>query len=136
MWTMCATGGHTTRHLISRSVHGDATAAPDEGRMQSCYSTRMISADEVKKLADLGRVALSDEEVEKLRGEINSILAYVDVIQKVTLPEHPAASVHLALENVMREDGEPHETGAFTEALLAQAPRRDGNYLKVKKILP
>ncbi len=95
----------------------------------------MISADEVKKLADLGRLALTDEEVEKLRGEIDSIVAYIDTVQKVQLPEKPASSPYLDLENVMREDGEPHETGVYTEELLKQAPRRDGNYLKVKKIL-
>jgi len=95
----------------------------------------MISADDVRKLAALSRLALSDEEIEKLRGEMDSIVAYIDTIQKVTLPEKPAASVYLDIENVMRPDGEPHETSAFTEALLSQAPRREGDYLKVKKIL-
>jgi aspartyl-tRNA(Asn)/glutamyl-tRNA(Gln) amidotransferase subunit C len=95
----------------------------------------MISADDVRKLAALSRVALSDEEVEKLRGEMDSIVSYIDMLQTVTLPEKPASSVYLDIENVMREDAEPHETSAFTEALLSQAPRREGNYLKVKKIL-
>ncbi len=95
----------------------------------------MISADEVRKLADLGRLSLTGEEVEKLRGEIESILSYIDTIQKVELPAHPESSPYLELENVMREDANPHETGIYTDAMLAQAPRRDRNYLKVKKIL-
>jgi aspartyl-tRNA(Asn)/glutamyl-tRNA(Gln) amidotransferase subunit C len=95
----------------------------------------MISADDVRKLAALSRLALTDEEVAKFQGEITSILAYVDTIQKVPLPDSVVPSPHLALENVMRPDGEPHETGAFTEALLSQAPHREGDYLKVKKIL-
>jgi len=95
----------------------------------------MISADDVRKLARLSRLALTDEEVEKLRGEMDSIVAYIDTIQKVTLPQTPAGSVYLDIENVMRDDANPHEPDAFTEALLSQAPRREGDYLKVKKIL-
>jgi aspartyl-tRNA(Asn)/glutamyl-tRNA(Gln) amidotransferase subunit C len=95
----------------------------------------MISADEVRKLADLARIELTDEEIEKLRDEIDSILTYVDTVRKVELPEKSASSSYSDLENVMRDDVNADEPGAFTEALLAQAPRKDGNYLKVKKIL-
>ncbi len=96
----------------------------------------MISADEVKKLARLSRLALTDAEVEKLRADMDSILAYVDTIRSVPLPETPSGSAYLESENVMREDANSHAAGAFTEELLSQAPRREGNYLKVKKILP
>lgn len=95
----------------------------------------MISADDVKKLAELSRLSLKDEEVEKLRGEIDSILAYVDVLKTVELPTNPTDSPYLELENVMREDTDPHEAGIHTERLLSQMPRREGNFLKVKKIL-
>lgn len=95
----------------------------------------MLSVEEIRKLARLSRLALTDEEVEKLRGEMDSIIAYVDVIQKVELPGKPEGSVYLDMENVMREDGTPHAPGVNTEEMLAQAPRREGNYLKVKKIL-
>lgn len=94
-----------------------------------------ISKDEVKKLARLSRLALSDEEIGNMQNEIESILSYVDTIQKVKLPEKPEGSVYLDIENVMREDATPHAPGAFTEAILAQAPARKGNLLKVKKIL-
>jgi len=94
-----------------------------------------ISFDEVKKLAELSRIELSGDELEKMRGEIDAILSYVEVIQNVDLPEGVAASAHLPLENVMREDGEPHAPGAYTEVMLSQAPKRDGRFLKVKKIL-
>ncbi len=43
--------------------------------------------------------------------------------------------MYLDIENVMREDADPHAADAFTDALLAQAPRKEGRYLKVKKIL-
>ena len=94
-----------------------------------------VTPEEVKKLAELSRLALSEEEITRLQGEISAILEYIGTIQKVELHGTPADSPYLELENVLREDGDPHETGIFTEALLAQAPRRDGSFLKVKKIL-
>ena len=94
-----------------------------------------ISKDEVKKLAELSRIEFSESELKILQKEIDSILEYVDVIQKVDLPDGVAPSPHLALENVMREDGEPHEPGIYTEKMLSQAPRRKGNFVEVKKIL-
>ena len=94
-----------------------------------------VTSDDVKKLANLARLALTDEEVEKLRGEIDSIVAYIDTVQKVVLPAGIAASPHLDLMNVMREDGVPHETGIHTEALVKQFSDREGGYLRVKKIL-
>jgi len=95
-----------------------------------------ISADDVRKLAVLGRLSLTDEEVAKLQGEVESILSYIDAVQKVPLPEEYGSSAHLDIENVMREDANPHEAGLYSESLLAQAPRREGNYVKVKKVLP
>ncbi|MEK9177220.1 MAG: Asp-tRNA(Asn)/Glu-tRNA(Gln) amidotransferase subunit GatC [Patescibacteria group bacterium] len=95
-----------------------------------------IGADDVKKLAELSRIELSDAEVAKLQSEIDSILSYVDTIRKVELPAGVTSSPHLALENVMRDDANPHEAGIHTDALLTQAPRRDGGFLKVRKILP
>ncbi len=67
-----------------------------------------------------------------MQSEISSILGYVEQINKADfgtdadLPEH---------RNVWREDGEVNESGAYSEALLANAPAREGDYVKVKKIL-
>jgi aspartyl-tRNA(Asn)/glutamyl-tRNA(Gln) amidotransferase subunit C len=96
----------------------------------------VITLAEVKKLAALSRLELSDDELEKLRVEIDSIIAYIDTIQKVELPKNPAASPYLEEENVFREDVNPHEPGIYTEKLAKQFPREENGYLKVKKILP
>lgn len=95
----------------------------------------VISLDEVKKLAELSRLALSDGEMEAMREDIDSIISYIDTIQKVELPEVPERPVYFDEVNVMREDGIPHEPELYTEALLGQAPRTEGRFLKVKKIL-
>lgn len=95
----------------------------------------MVTSQDVKKLATLSRLALSDSEAEKLTGEISSILNYIDTIQKVDLPAVPQGSVYLEIENVMRDDVPSHESGECTDLLLGQAPRSEKGYVKVKKIL-
>lgn len=94
-----------------------------------------ISIDDVKKLATLSRLALTDAELEKLRGEIESILSYVDVIREIPLPDGVAASPHLNIQNVMRDDANPHEGGLYTDDMVKQFPDKEKNFLRVKKIL-
>jgi len=94
-----------------------------------------ISKSDVQKLADLSRLALTEEEVVKMQGEIDAVIAYIDVLQKVELPDVPEGTVYFDEVNVLREDGEPIPAGTFSDRLLAQAPRTEGKFLKVKKIL-
>ena len=94
----------------------------------------MISEKEIEKLADLSRIAVSATEKESLRKSMDSILNYVEQVQKVSKGLDSGKKAGL-LRNVVREDDQPHESGIFTEVLLSAAPKRDGQYLKVKKIL-
>lgn len=94
-----------------------------------------IRVDEIKKLAELSRIELTQSELEKMRGEFDAILEYVAAINRISsdVPENARSIV--AQVNVLREDKDPHESGIHTEALLAAAPGRKGDYIKVKKIL-
>ena len=101
----------------------------------------MITTGDIQKLAELSRIKIAPEEQESLRAEIESILGYVDQIKKasqessgVNVSESPVIEAG-ALHNVMREDGEPHKSGEFTDKILSSAPAREGDYLKVKKIM-
>ena len=94
----------------------------------------MLDIKDIEKLANLSRLALNAGEKESLRKDMDSILDYVAQVQKVTanLDLEKKAGI---LRNVMREDNHPHESGIFTEKLLSSAPQREGDYVKVKKIL-
>lgn len=93
-----------------------------------------MNKDEVLKLAKLARIGMGDEEAEKLSREFDSILGYVSEVKSVQ-PSSQAEDGELPVRNIFREDGEPHESGIYTEKILSQTPSREGNYLKVKKIL-
>lgn len=88
---------------------------------------------DIRALANLARLELSDAEVAKLEQEIPGILAMVDQIQQISA-ELPKA-VSPAHRNVTRADVNPHETGKYTEVLLAAAPSRIGNQVAVKQVV-
>ena len=93
----------------------------------------MIDINEVKKLAELSRIRMTEEEMADFAKEIDPILDYVAQIKKVVGDETEREIP--ALHNVMRSDDKPNQTGGNTDVLTAEFPRREGNLLKVKKIL-
>ena len=92
----------------------------------------MITKDDIKNLADLARIEIGDAEAEGLTAQIDSILGYVGQIKATGTENVPHVP---ALHNVMRDDVPTNTAGQYTEALLDNAPSREGDYLKVKKIL-
>ena len=69
-----------------------------------------------------------------LTTDLTSILSYVSDIESIVGNAVSEKKVG-PLFNVMRADENPHEGGLYTEDLLNNAPHRDGQYVKVKKIL-
>lgn len=93
----------------------------------------MASKDDVQKLAALARISIPEDALEKFSKEFESILSYIGQIEGLKLGKGGKHAPKLV--NVFREDGEPHESGKYTEALVAQFPNKEGNALKVKQII-
>lgn len=87
---------------------------------------------DIRALAKLARLEISDEEVVRLGKEIPSILEFVATIQKAAA-EAPRGNPEL--RNVMRADENSHEGGLYTEKLLSAAPEREGNRVVVKQVV-
>lgn len=98
-----------------------------------------MNREEVLKLAKLARIEIGEAEAESLSHEFEAILQYVSEIKNATSPQPLSLSKERGkgrgVFNVMREDTSPHESGIFTEALLNEAPARQKDFVKVKKIL-
>lgn len=93
-----------------------------------------ISADDVKKLARLSALSVTDEEVDSLRSELESILSYVEQLDAVdTTGLEPTYQV-TGLVNVTREDREI-EYGVNQDALLKNAPAKQDGQIKVRRVL-
>lgn len=92
----------------------------------------MVTPEDVKKLAALARIRVEDAELEAFTSEFDAVLAYVGQLETVSVA---AGSDKPAMRNVMREDGEPHAPGAYTERLVEQFPAKEGDALLVKQII-
>lgn len=88
---------------------------------------------DIQALADLARLEVSGEEMKTLEEQIPAILSFVARIQEVA--EAALSDRNPRRKNVMREDDNPHESGAFTKVLLAAVPRREGDYVKVPQVI-
>ena len=101
-----------------------------------CYNYSM-NKEKVLNLAKLARLEITSDEAESLAHEFEAILGYVGEVKKVAKSGklNKFNKEEFSVRNIMREDGEAHEASIYTEKILSQAPAREGNYFKVKKIL-
>ena len=84
----------------------------------------MISREEVQHVARLARLALTDEELERMREQLDAILAYIDKLRELDVEGVEPTSHAVPLVNVMRDD---EITPVLSqEAALANAPDRAG----------
>ena len=92
-----------------------------------------ITRADVEHVADLARLHLSDEELDRMRAQLSNILEAVETLRVVdTSDVSPTASV-IQLENVMREDAA--SAPMSRAAALANAPLRDDPFLRVPTVL-
>ena len=88
-----------------------------------------ISRDEVLHVARLARLALTEDEVERLAGELGAILDAVGIVAELDLADVPPTSHPLDFVNVWDED-EPRDSLSL-EDVFANAPSRDGDSFRV-----
>jgi aspartyl-tRNA(Asn)/glutamyl-tRNA(Gln) amidotransferase subunit C len=88
-----------------------------------------ITREDVLHVAELARLALTDEEIERLGEQLNAILEAVGKVSELDLAEVPPTSHPLDLVNVWAED-EPRPSLPPEEA-LANAPDREDGFFRV-----
>tara|TARA_B100000745_G_scaffold168274_1_gene110068 strand:- start:2859 stop:3143 length:285 start_codon:yes stop_codon:yes gene_type:complete len=91
----------------------------------------MVDKGDVEKLAELARINVSQEETETLAKEMSDIVDFVSQVQEISGDAKPV----IEHKNIMREDGEPHEGGVFTDDLLKTAATAKGKNIVVPKII-
>lgn len=93
-----------------------------------------FSAADIRKLAKLCRLRLTDEEVSKYQNELSSILAYVEQLQDVDVQGLEPTSQVTGLTNVVRDDTEI-DYGVSQHDLLKNAPAQQDEQFKVKRMI-
>lgn len=92
-----------------------------------------ITPEVVSHLAHLARIALTEDEIRTLTGELGAIVDSVAKVREVATPDVPATSHPIPLVNVYRDD--VPGVALTTEQALAGAPEHDGSRFKVSAIL-
>lgn len=95
-----------------------------------------ISTELVRHIGFLGRLKLSDSEVERFSGQLSAIVDYFETLNQLDTAEVPPTAHALPIHNVLR----PDEVGLTSQPLgpdgvMANAPERDGNFFRVPKVL-
>jgi aspartyl/glutamyl-tRNA(Asn/Gln) amidotransferase C subunit len=97
-----------------------------------------MNLEDMKKLAVMARIDMGDNELESMAHDFDAVFAYVDQIKECNESSEylgePTTDDHL-LYNVMREDVVTNMSGERTDKILAEMPKTDSGYLKVKQIL-
>jgi aspartyl-tRNA(Asn)/glutamyl-tRNA(Gln) amidotransferase subunit C len=92
-----------------------------------------VDAATVRRIAHLARIAVADDEVEHLRGEINAILSFVEQLSEVNVEGvEPMTSV---MPMVMKKRADVVTDGNDADAVLHNAPATERNYFLVPKVV-
>jgi len=94
---------------------------------------KKIDQAQVRKVAKLSRLDLTEAEVEEFTGQLSAILDYVEKMNELDTDSIEPLAHCLPISNIFRRDCVKESLG--TEKALANAPQRDGNFFKVPKIL-
>jgi aspartyl-tRNA(Asn)/glutamyl-tRNA(Gln) amidotransferase subunit C len=92
-----------------------------------------ISRDEVKYIAGLARLTLSEDEITLYAQQLSDILGYIEQLNELDVDNVEPMSHVLDIINVMRED--KHLPSLSREEVMANAPDHDGEHFKVPRVV-
>lgn len=93
-----------------------------------------MNSEDIKGLAELARLELSEADIAGYQKDFQGILDYISTINSVELDSYDD-HVRSDTVNIMREDDDAYNSGEFTKVLLDAAPQTEGDFVKVAKIL-
>ena len=92
-----------------------------------------ISQAEVKKVANLARLNITEKEEQEFGTQLNAILEYFDQLSELDTSKVEPTTRAIDVSNIMRSDVQ--ETYENRESLLNSAPSRDDDFFKVPQIM-
>ena len=92
-----------------------------------------LSRDDVRKVADLARLKVTDDELDSLASDLRAIIGYVEILNEVDTTGVTPMVHAVELQNVLRPD--VRVPSLPREAALSNAPRTDGQYFLVPPII-
>ncbi len=97
---------------------------------------RGMTREEIKHLASLARIELTETEIQKFTTELSAILSYVSNVQTLVAETKDSGVPQVGDRyNIVRSDVVGNEADKYTEDILSEMPKTEGRYMVVKKIL-
>ena len=94
---------------------------------------KRISNDEVKKVAQLARLELNENEIHQHAEQLEKILEYIKQLEKINTENVPCTTRAIEVVNVLRKDEKKNYENS--EEILDLAPSRENKFFKVPKII-
>jgi aspartyl-tRNA(Asn)/glutamyl-tRNA(Gln) amidotransferase subunit C len=91
-----------------------------------------LTADEVRHVAELAKLRLTEAEIEQFTGQLSAILEYAERLQEVDTSSVPPTPYILPLVNVMRDD--VPAPSLSNEEALANAPDSEDGFFRVRAV--
>tara|TARA_B100000315_G_C14414410_1_gene512528 strand:- start:193 stop:480 length:288 start_codon:yes stop_codon:yes gene_type:complete len=92
-----------------------------------------LTSEEVLHIARLARLGLTKAEVDSLSEQLSNILEYFEVLRQVDTTDVPPTTQSIDLLNVLKSD--EVETSLPQSQVLANAPRKEGDFFRVRAVL-
>ena len=92
-----------------------------------------LSLDQVKKIAKLSRIKMTDDQLKNMRVELENIFNLIDVIQKAATEKIEPTGHSVNLDSVFRDD--VVEKSTPVKEVLKNAPKQDDDFFTVRKII-
>lgn len=95
--------------------------------------SKPLTTQQVRQVARLSRLHLSDDEIEQFTQQLGRVLDYIAKLDELDLDQVEPLAAALDLTNVWREDTE--SKGMLVDTVLANAPQHEAPFFKVPKVL-
>ena len=95
----------------------------------------MIEKKEIKHIADLARLGLTEKELESMQKNFSSILDYIETLKEADISSIEKAFSKRGIKNITREDTQKETSEDERNKLIDMFPETKNNYLKTKKVL-
>ncbi|MCD4694106.1 Asp-tRNA(Asn)/Glu-tRNA(Gln) amidotransferase subunit GatC [bacterium] len=94
-----------------------------------------LDKKQIKHIASLSKLELTDKELEKYGNQLSDVLGYIDQLKEVDVSDTIPTAQVTGLENVLEEDVVRDWDNKEIDLALNQAPELDGREVKVKRVL-
>ena len=95
----------------------------------------MIKKEEVKHIASLAHLGLTQKELDSMQKNFSSILDYIETLKEADISGIEKSFSERELKNIVREDIQKETPKDERDKLINMFPETKNNYLKTKKVL-